>query len=73
MLMALFGDSFVASSNAAWAKSCAIRPVPVRAESLQADIFSRRNPRSCNRSFGTMTTSCRVNAGLMIVCGHPTS
>ena len=71
--MALFGDNFVASSNAACATSCAMRPVPVRAESLQADILSSRNPRSSNSSFGTMTTSWRVSAGLTMVCGEPTS
>ena len=49
-----------------------MRPVPVRAESLYADIFARRKPRSCSNSFGTMTTSCRVSAGLTIVCGQDT-
>ena len=71
--MALFGDSFVASSNAAFTKSYAIRPVPVRAESLHADIFSVRKPRSCKSSFGTMTTACRQSSGLVIVCGQDTS
>ena len=54
-------------------KSCAIRPVPVRAESLHGDIFAEWKPRSRSSSFGTMTTSCRVSDGLMIVCGQETS
>jgi hypothetical protein len=44
----------------------------LRAESLQASIFGRK-PRSCKSSFGTITTSCRVKDGLIMVCGEDTS